>query len=285
MAVDALDEQLAGLDALESTAPGGPSKLRAAWSATWPKLAAIAISIGIWQLVVMSGWKPEYILPSPFTALDRLWHDLGTERTWNAIGNTLRRAGTGFAVSLVIGGLIGIVVSSSKLLRSAIGSLITGLQTMPSIAWFPLALVLFEYSERAILFVMIIGAAPSIANGLIGGIDHIPPLWRRAGRVLGATGFNALRYVILPAALPSFVSGLKQGWAFAWRSLMAGELLVIIAKKHSIGSELDFARQNADYPEMMATMLLILVLGILIDTVAFGRLERGIRRRRGLLET
>ena len=100
---------------------------------------------------------------------------------------------------------------------------------MPSIAWFPLAILLFKLSEEAILFVVVIGAAPSVANGLISGIDHIPPLWLRAGRVLGAKGLSAYRHVVLPAALPEFVSGLKQGWAFAWRSLLAGELLVIIA--------------------------------------------------------
>ena len=106
---------------------------------------------------------------------------------------------------------------------------------MPSIAWFPLAILLFKLSEQAIMFVVVLGAAPSIANGLIAGVDHIPPILLRAGRVLGARGVTAYRHVVLPASLPSFVGGLKQGWAFAWRSLMAGELLVIIAGKPSIG--------------------------------------------------
>ena len=128
----------------------------------------------------------------------------------------------------MIGTVVGSLVARIPTLRAAFGSLITGLQTMPSIAWFPLAILIFQLSERAILFVVVLGAAPSIANGLITGADNVPPILLRAGRVLGARGLAAYRYVVLPASLPSFVGGLKQGWAFAWRSLMAGELLVVI---------------------------------------------------------
>ena len=152
--------------------------------------------------------------------------------------------------------------------------MITGLQTMPSIAWFPLALILFKQSEAAILFVVLIGAAPSIANGLIGGIDQIPPILLRAGRVLGATGVRRYRHVVMPAALPSFVAGLKQGWAFTWRSLMAGELLVIIANKPSIGSRLKFEQEFADSPGLISWMLIILIIGVLVDAVFFGSIER-----------
>lgn len=279
-----LAEEVAGLDALEQATVPASSGARRFWSATWPKMAAIALAVLAWQAVVWSHWKPEFILPSPFTAFDQLFHMLGTSRLWSATGTTLRRAVVGFAISVVIGVLLGAAVARFRILRSAVGSLITGLQTMPSIAWFPLALVLFAESERAIFFVMVIGATPSIANGLIGGIDHIPPLWLRAGRNLGATGVAAYRHVILPAALPAFVTGLKQGWAFAWRSLMAGELLVIINNRPALGSELSFSRDFSDYRSMMAVMILILVIGILIDAVVFGQLDRAIRRRRGLLD-
>jgi NitT/TauT family transport system permease protein len=188
----------------------------------------------------------------------------------------------GFSLALVIGILVGAVVSRVRILRVAFGSFITGLQTMPSIAWFPLAIVLFKVTEGAIIFVVVIGAAPSIANGLISGTDTIPPLLLRAGRVLGAKGLTLYRHVILPACLPSFVAGVKQGWAFAWRSLLAGELLVIIAHKPSIGATLTLSREQLDYPRMMATMLVILFIGILIDSLVFGNIERGINRRRGL---
>jgi NitT/TauT family transport system permease protein len=197
----------------------------------------------------------------------------------------MRRAGVGFGLAVLIGLLLGVAVARSKVLRAAIGSLITGLQTMPTIAWFPLAILLFGLSETAILFVVVLGAAPAIANGVISGVDHIPPLLLRAGRVLGARGFSAYRHVVIPASMPGFVAGLKQGWAFAWRSLMAGELLVIIAKRPSLGVRLQYARETSDAQGLMATMLVILVIGIVVDSLLFGRLEQAIRRRWGLVDS
>jgi NitT/TauT family transport system permease protein len=197
---------------------------------------------------------------------------------------TLRRAAAGYALAVVIGTLLGILVSRSRLLRDAIGSLITGLQTMPSIAWFPLAIVLFGINESAITFVIVIGAAPSIANGVISGMDTIPPILRRVGWVLGARGVSAYRFVSLPAALPAFVGGIKQGWAFAWRSLLAGEIIVVIASKPSIGQSLTQSRDLSDYPQMMALMLVILFLGIIIDAAVFGTMERAVRKRWGLAD-
>jgi NitT/TauT family transport system permease protein len=174
-------------------------------------------------------------------------------------------------------------VSQSRILRAGVGSMITGLQTMPSIVWFPLAIVLFQLSDGAIYFVVVLGAAPTIANGIIGGIDHIQPVLLRAGRVLGARGFANLRYVVFPAALPSFVGGLKQGWAFAWRSLLAGELLVLASGKRTLGGLLEANRQFSDYKGLIAVMIVILVIGIVIDSI-FGAFDRGIRRRYGLID-
>ena len=185
-------------------------------------------------------------------------------------------------MALVIGVVVGGLVSSSRIIRSAVGSLITGLQTMPSIAWFPLAILLFGLSERAITFVVVLGAAPSIANGLITGVDHVPPVLLRAGRMMGATGFAKFRHVVLPASMPSFVGGLKQGWAFAWRSLMAGELIVVLGA--SVGFLLQQYRNLADAAGLIAMMIVILVIGIVVDAVLFGSLDRGVRRRHGLIE-
>lgn len=260
-----------------------PSRARRIARSVWPKVAAIALALGIWQAVVATGWRPEYVVPSPLTVLERFGTDLGSMDTWEAVSTTLQRALIGFALAVVIGGVIGAAVARIQVLRTAVGSLITGLQTMPSIVWFPLAIVLFERSERAILFVVILGAAPSIANGVIAGVDHVPPTLLRAGRALGARGLGAWWHVTLPAALPGIVTGLKQGWAFAWRSLMAGELLVIIANQPSIGQRLEFERQFADYTGLFSTMLLVLVIGIIVDALGFGALERAVRRRRGLL--
>jgi NitT/TauT family transport system permease protein len=154
---------------------------------------------------------------------------------------------------------------------------------MPSIAWFPLAILLFKLSEEAITFVVVLGAAPSIANGLIHGIDHIPPVLRRAGRVLGATGVAEYRHVILPAAMPSFFAGLKNGWAFAWRSLMAGEIIVVIAYQASLGQLLQVNRELSDAQGLLAVMLVILAIGIVLDSLVFGTIDRRIREKRGLM--
>jgi NitT/TauT family transport system permease protein len=284
VAPDDLDAELAGLDVLEREPTERRPRAARVWSAAWPKLAAIAIGVTAWQIVVWTGWRPEYVLPGPREVFSRFFDDLGEATTWRAIGTTMQRAATGFGVAVLVGTLIGLAVTRFRVLRSAIGSLITGIQTMPSIAWFPLAMLLFQLSERAILFVVVIGAAPSVANGVISGVDHIPPLWLRAGRVLGAKGVSMYRHIVLPALWPSFLVGLKQGWAFAWRSLMAGELLVIIANKPSIGSRLEFERQFADSAGLISVMLIVLIIGILVDSLVFGTIDRRIRRRRGLAE-
>jgi NitT/TauT family transport system permease protein len=275
--------EVAGLDALETPLVRPESFWRRAWAATWPKAAAIAIAFAAWELVVLSGWKPTYVLPSPIDVLDRLITEIQTVELWQAIAITLRRGLWGFALAIVIGVAIGAAVSRFRVLRAGVGSLITGLQTMPSIAWFPLAILLFKLTEEAILFVVILGAAPSIANGLIHGIDHIPPVLRRAGRMVGARGINEYRHVILPAAMPSFVAGLKNGWAFAWRSLMAGELIVVIAHQASLGFLLQVNRELVDSQGLLAVMITILAIGILIDSLVFGTVERRIREKRGLL--
>jgi NitT/TauT family transport system permease protein len=194
----------------------------------------------------------------------------------------MTRGVVGFAIAAVLGLMLGVLVSRSRILRTAIGSLITGLQTMPSIAWFPLAILLFQMSEQAILFVILIGAVPSIANGVIGGVDYVPALLVRAGRNVGAGGLSLYRHVILPAALPNIVTGLKQGWAFSWRSLLAGELMVAIAYRPSLGQFLSNSRELGDTSYMIALMIVILAIGIGVDAV-FGSVERGIRRRRGVI--
>jgi len=161
--------------------------------------------------------------------------------------------------------------------------MITALQTMPSIAWFPFAIILFGATTNAIIFVIVLGSAPSVANGLITGVDYIPPTLLRAGKTMGLSRVATFRHLILPAALPSFVSGLKQAWAFAWRSLMAGELLVIIFGQPSIGALLSSAQDQTDMATAIALMIVILVLGIIIDML-FSKTDAVIRRRRGMTD-
>lgn len=256
-------------------------RLNQIWKWLWPKALAIGIVIGLWEALVISGWRPIYVLPSPFQTFDALGQMMQTEKFWAALARTLTRAIAGFAVALIIGTLVGILVSRIKALRLAIGSLITGLQTMPSIAWFPLAILFFGITEQAIMFVIVLGAAPSIANGIISGIDHVPPSYTRLGKVLGANSFQLYRLIVIPSALPSYISGLTQGWSFAWRSLMAGELLVIIAESPSLGAQLEFARQFSQAPVLLATMIVILILGMLVDTL-FTVTSKRLRANRGM---
>lgn len=279
----AVDERTltAGLDALEVPVAPRVSRGRTLWRSAWPKLLAVAIFLLVWQLLIWVEWKPSFQLASPadtFRSLVDNWSVI-----WEAMWTTLRRGVEGYAMAIAIGTVIGAAVARIPVLRAAIGSMITGLQTMPSVAWYPLALLLFKLSEGAIFFVVVVGAAPSIANGLINGVDNISPVLLRAGKVLGAQRLDSFRYVILPAALPSFVGGLKQGWAFAWRSLLAGEIIGGIAG-YSLGQQLAANRDNADAAGVQAVMIVLFAIGVIVDVVVFGFAERKIRRRYGLID-
>jgi NitT/TauT family transport system permease protein len=276
--------EVAGLDHLQLDDDALPSVWSRLWQLTWPKLGAVTVALALWQLVVWSGWRREDILPGPGAVFASLRRGIADGSIATAVGITMQRAVTGFAIATVIGLVAGTLIARWRVVRVAFGSFVTGLQTMPSVAWFPLALLLFKRSEGAILFVVVLGAAPAIANGVIAGIDHVPPLLLRAGRVLGARGFGLYRTVVLPASLPSMLGGFKQGWAFAWRSLMAGELLVIILGKASIGVQMQTARDLADSPGLLSSMVVILALGIVIDAAVFSTADRALRRRHGLVD-
>ena len=265
----------------EAASPPHGAPALQVWRNVWPKVAAVGLALAAWQVVVWSGWKPDYVLPGPAAVLGRLAEDLRHADFYVGVGITLRRALIGYAIAVAIGSAVGILVARVSLLRKAVGSAILGLQSMPSIAWFPLAILLFQLSEGAITFVVILGAAPAIAAGLLSGVDHVQPLLVRVGQVMGAKGLGLYRHVILPAAFPSFVGGLKQGWAFAWRSLMAGELLVIVNHHASLGQQLQFARDLADAEQLLALMIVIFAIGVAIDSL-FGTLDRAIRQRWGL---
>jgi NitT/TauT family transport system permease protein len=275
---------ISGLDALELA--GRRSPVAAAprlWRATWPKVVAVVLVLAFWQFMVWAEWKPPWVLPAPRDVLTDLGDMATTGAFWHAVATTLRRALVGFAAASVIGFVLGVAVARIPVLRSAIGSTITGLQTMPSIAWFPLAILLFQLNESAIYFVVILGAAPSIANGVIAGVDYVPPLLLRAGKNIGATGLKLYAYVIAPASLPSIVAGLKQGWAFAWRSLMAGELLVLIPDTPSLGAQMEVSRQLSEVKDVIAIMIAVFLIGVLADTV-FSKVDRAVRRRWGVLD-
>lgn len=264
-----------------------PNLVLKAWGLLWPKLVAIGLVLLVWQLIFLSGWKPEVVFPSPFTVLGFLWDQLtGLHVTENSlyeqIARTMRRGIVGYTAALAVGTLIGLAVVQWRFMRLGVGSLVAGMQTMPSIVWFPLAMVLFGLNETAIFFVVILGAAPSIAGGLITGVDEVPPPLLRAGKMIGARGLNSYRYIVVPAAMPSYLQGLKQGWAFSWRSLLAGELLVPFDGSSSLGAALNYARTNpAGAKWMMSLMIVILIVGMVMDGI-FGQITKRVREKRGL---
>jgi sulfonate transport system permease protein len=280
----ATDTTLAGLDALDlgDEHQGADGRERAARIArtVWPKVAAIGLVWIIWELIHLSGWK-KLVLPGPGVTLSNLWAQAQTGLLWHAIGDTLERAVIGYALALVIGTVVGLLVARIPPLRAAVGSLITGLQTMPSAAWIPFAIILFGLNTSAIMFIIVMAAAPAIANGLIAGVDYTPPLLLKAGKVMGLRGLSLNRYLILPAALPTFVAGMKQGWAFTWHALLTAELLVLVAGEPSIGVLFQADQDQTDMPSTIAIMIVILIFGVIVD-VLFGRANNAIRKRWGL---
>jgi len=277
-----LDQALAGLDALdESGRPARERLSRRAWRATWPKLVALGLILLVWQLAVWAHWKP-YILQSPTMVARQLWDLLGTSLFWQACWVTAQQALIGYLLVLLVGGIVGTAVARVPVLRAGIGSLITGMQTMPSVLWYPLAIMLFGVSSTAIIMMMILGAAPAVANGFISGIDQVPPGLLRVGRILGATGLSLERHVVLPAAFPSILGGMKQGWAFAWHALMAGEFLVLV-NPLSLGGRTVNAVTQGEWAVVVALMIVIVVIGIVVD-IAFSRVDRSVRRRYGLID-
>ena len=277
---------LAGLDNLEATPPSA-SRLSAGevgariWNSAWPKLLAIVLVLAIWELVYLANFKPHEVLPGPFQVLPNLWDQANHAQLWEAIGLTLRRALIGFALAVVVGSVVGLVVARVPPVRAAVGSMITGLQTIPSVVWIPFAIILFGQNTSAILFMIIITASPAIANGMIAGVDFTPPLLLRAGKTMGLRRFSLYKNLIVPAALPPFVAGLKQGWAFAWHGLFAAELLVQVANSPSIGVLLSSDQDQTDIVGVIALMIVILVLGVVVDSL-FTALNDSLRRRRGL---
>ena len=280
----ATDATLAGLDALElAPAPAGPSageRARRSWAVLWPKLAAIALVWVVWELIHLTGWK-HYVLPGPGVTLSNLWQQAQTGLLWHAIGDTLMRAVLGYAVALVIGVVVGLLVARVPPLRAAVGSLITGLQTLPSAAWIPFAIILFGLNTSTIIFIIVMAAAPAIANAVIAGVDYIPPLLLKSGKVMGLRGLSLTWHLIIPAALPTFMAGIKQAWAFTWHALLTAELLVLVTGVPSIGVLFEADQEQTDMPSTISIMIVIVILGILVDAL-FVQANKAIRKRWGL---
>ncbi len=280
---ETLDEDLAGLDALEiPLALGTTGRVQRAWDAMWPKFGAFALILLAWQVAVWAHWKP-FILQTPGTVARQLVNLLGTSSFWTSAGVTFHHAVIGFGIAIALGAIVGTAVTRVSVLRAALGSLITGMQTMPSVLWFPLAVMVFGLSSNAIVLMIVLGSSPAIANGFISGIDQVPPGLTRAGRILGARGFALQRHVVLPAALPVVLGSLKQGWAFAWHALMAGEFLIQVAGQVGLGGRTENAQTQGYFAVVVALMIVIVIVGIVVNT-GFNRIDLAVRHRYGLID-
>lgn len=256
------------------------SRVRSVASQLWPRLAILAVVLAVWQALYESGFFSPVVLPAPASVWEALRGGFADGTIADAVIKSLTRLVLGFGFSIVVGTLLGLTMARSPFMRRSLGSLIVGLQSLPSISWLPLAILWFSLTQGAILFVVIIGALPSVVLGTATAVRQVPPLYERAGRTLGARGWTLWRSVVFPAALPGYVGGLQQGWAFAWRSLMAGEL--IAAGPLGLGQRLQIAQNRFDSAEVMAIMVVIVAIGMVMDLVVFGSLDHRIRSRRGL---
>ncbi|MFE5482501.1 ABC transporter permease [Streptomyces sp. NPDC056527] len=274
----------AGLDALDAVQVRRTPVREVLTGKVLPPVIAVALVLVVWQLLVMAKVTDESKLPPPSAVWDSvttMWME-GTllEVLWTSVSRAL----LGFLMALAIGTPLGLLVARVKFVRAAIGPVLAGLQSLPSVAWVAPAVLWIGLNDSMMYTVILLGAVPSIANGLVAGVDQVPPLFLRAGRTLGATGLKGAWHIVMPAALPGYLAGLKQGWAFSWRSLMAAEIIASSPDLGlGLGQLLENGRNNFDMPGIFLAIILILLVGVAIDLLIFSPLERAVLRRRGLL--
>ncbi len=237
--------------------------------------------LALWETGYRLEWWNSYLFPGPVEVGRALWAGVLDRSLLIAVKISLLRLGIAFSIAMVLGTVLGVLTGTVRLFDRTIGALALGLQTLPSI-WLPLAIIWFGLSERAILFVTLMGALLAITIAVSDGIRNIPPIYLRAARMMGARGLRLYREVMLPAAFPAIISGAKQGWAFAWRSLMAGELLSVSKGALGLGQTLMYGRDMNDMSLVVAVMVVLVVIGVVADRLLFTRLESGVRRRWGL---
>ncbi|AGK99060.1 ABC transporter permease [Clostridium pasteurianum] len=238
----------------------------------------------IWEMVYKIGvdalgiWKP-YSFPSPIDVFKTLKSLIGDNSLFIATVVSLRRLLIGYLISLVIGLPLGLIVVRYKYLDENLSSLILGLQTLPSVCWLPFAILWYGLNESSILFVVTIGSVFAVCMATESGIKNVNPIHIKAGKIMGAKGIKLYWNVVVPSALPDIIGGMKQGWSFAWRALIAGEML---SATKGLGQILMVGRDLADISQVVAVMIVIIVLGLIIDKLIFGALENSVRNKRGL---
>jgi NitT/TauT family transport system permease protein len=238
-----------------------------------------AALVAIWEVVALAEFWPPYLFPSPRAVFESLWEYLENHLIIEALQTSLKRLAIGYLISFGIGTVIGVLTGTVRWVDETVGSLVLGLQSLPSITWLPLAVLWFGLNEQAIIFVVLMGSLFSISISARAGVRSIPPLLRRSAQTFGARRWQMYRYVVLPGMLPSMVQGLRLGWSFAWRSLMAGELLFVSG---GLGQLLNLGRDLNDMSLVVAIMLVIVAVGLTFDRLLFGRMEAWVLDRWGL---
>ncbi|CAB4936284.1 unannotated protein [freshwater metagenome] len=273
-----------GLDALDTRHTEGKKHLGTLVLKALSPLIAVVGLIVIWQLSIKIFSIESYILPTPLDvahAIEQQWR-LGNLQ--EAVFRSFLRGIEGFLLAIVIATPVGIILGLNKYARTVFGPILLGLQQLPSVAWVPAAIIWFGLSPATIYAVILLGSVPSIANGLISGIDQIPPIYLKLATVLRANRWQKIRHIVLPAAWTGYLAGLEQGWAFAWRSLMAAELIAISpALGLGIGQLLDVGRQLGDMSLVIASIFMIMLIGVLVEKVFFSPIRNRTLRKRGLL--
>ena len=238
-----------------------------------------AFLLGMWFLIARLRIWPPYLFPPPQAVLEALRAGFADHSFWIAIAVSMKRIALGYALSVAIGIVLGLGMASSKFLEQTLGGLLVSLQSLPSICWLPIAVLWFGLSEKAILFVVVMGSVLSVTMSMEAGRKQMPKIYAMAGRNLGASGFKLFLYVLFPASLPYLLSGLKQGWAFAWRSLIAGEMIFVSL---GLGQLLMMGRDLNDMSQVIAVMILIIAIGYIIDGLVFRTIEHHLQNRWGL---
>lgn len=231
-----------------------------------------------WELFSHSGVWPDYLFPGPIAIAQSLWSGLKKGLYIYGTWVSMLRLIVGYVISLLIGVPLGALIARNKYFKDTLGALVISLQALPSVCWLPLAILWFGLNERAILFVVVMGSLFSIVLGVESGINNTPPIYVKAARNLGTTGLRLYTRVILPSAFPIILAGLKQGWAFAWRSLMSAELLYFTL---SLGNLLQTGRDLNDAAQVMAVMTVIIGIGLAFNQLLFAPFERQIAHRWG----
>jgi len=235
----------------------------------------------LWHFAVLFGHKSPVLFPDPFSVWEYLRTSLLNGEILQAAGVTMRRLLIGYGIGLILGIPVGMLTARFRLMEDTVGVMALGLQTLPSVCWVPLGLVWFGQTETTMLFVVIMGSLWSIILSTDNGIRNVPPIYARAARTMGAKQFYTWTRVILPASAPFIVSGMKQGWAFAWRSLMAAEIFVTILTGFGLGQLLEYGRDLHAMDQVIGVMLIIVIIGLLADKIFFSPIERFLHRRWG----